>query len=108
MIGQVAWTFAERGVNVIASTHAQLDVTDAEKVLETIIKVDPGVVVHCAAMTNVDVCESDPDRAFAPVRPGDEDMLVELMEGRCIDRRRRLWQCIRINCARSPPCAPRP
>ncbi len=78
--GQVAWTFAQRGVNVIASTHAQLDVTDAEKTLETIIKVDPGIVVHCAAMTNVDACEEDPEAAFLINAQGAENVAVAARE----------------------------
>ena len=72
--GQVAWTFAERGVNVIAATHKHLDITDAEKVRETLIQANPGVVVHCAAMTNVDDCELDPDRAFAINATGAENV----------------------------------
>jgi dTDP-4-dehydrorhamnose reductase len=78
--GQVAWTFAKRGVDVIASTHAQLDVTDAEKVRETLIKVDPGVVVHCAAMTNVDACETDPEKAFAVNAQGAENVALAARE----------------------------
>jgi dTDP-4-dehydrorhamnose reductase len=77
---QVAWTFAQRGVDVIASTHAQLDITDAEKVRETIIKVDPGVVVNCAAMTNVDACETEPDRAFAINAAGAENVAAAARE----------------------------
>jgi dTDP-4-dehydrorhamnose reductase len=72
--GQVAWTFAERGVNVIAATHQHLDITDAEKVRATLIQADPGVVVNCAAMTNVDACELEPERAFAINAQGAENV----------------------------------
>jgi dTDP-4-dehydrorhamnose reductase len=62
--GQVAWTFAQRGVDVYAFTHAQLDITDADAVREQVEAVKPGVVIHPAALTNVDACERDPERAY--------------------------------------------
>ena len=50
---------------VTAVTHAQLDVTDRDQVLGAITTLRPHAIVHCAAWTAVDACESDPDRAFA-------------------------------------------
>ncbi len=32
---------------------------------ETVAAVSPTIVIHCAALANVDACEQDPDRAFA-------------------------------------------
>jgi dTDP-4-dehydrorhamnose reductase len=78
--GQVAWTFAERGVNVIAATHAHLDITDPDKVRTSIIQADPGVVINGAGMTDVDACESDPDRAFAINALGAENLAVAARE----------------------------
>ena len=78
--GQVAWTFAERGVNVIAATHAHLDVTDLDKVRSSVIQADPGVVIHCAAMTDVDACEQDPERAFAVNALGPENVAIAARE----------------------------
>lgn len=63
--GQTAWTFAQQGADVYAFTHAQLDITDADAVRARIGEIAPSTVVHCAAMTNVDACESDPDAAFS-------------------------------------------
>jgi dTDP-4-dehydrorhamnose reductase len=63
--GQVAWTFAQQGAEVYAFTHRQLDVTDAALVREFITNTRPALVVHCAAMTNVDACELEPERAVA-------------------------------------------
>lgn len=63
--GVVAWTFAQRGTDVYAFNHAQLDVADADAVHTRVAELRPSVVVHCAAMTNVDACEAEPDRAFA-------------------------------------------
>jgi dTDP-4-dehydrorhamnose reductase len=43
--------------------HADLDVTDAAAVRDVVVGVD--LVIHLAAMTNVDECERDPERANA-------------------------------------------
>jgi dTDP-4-dehydrorhamnose reductase len=40
-------------------TYHSLDVTDRNQVLELICSVKPQVVINCAAMTNVDACETD-------------------------------------------------
>lgn len=45
-------------------TREQLDVTDVGAVIAAFESVRPDVVVHAAAWTAVDACESDPGRAF--------------------------------------------
>jgi dTDP-4-dehydrorhamnose reductase len=50
--------------DVIGVDHARLDVSDRDAVLAVVGSVNPDAVVHCAAMTAVDACESEPDRAF--------------------------------------------
>ncbi len=50
--------------DVIAVDHATLDITDAQAVRDLVIATRPDAIVHCAAWTAVDACESDPDRAF--------------------------------------------
>jgi dTDP-4-dehydrorhamnose reductase len=50
---------------VIATDHTALDITDRDAVLGAICGVQPDAVVHPAAWTAVDACESDPDRAYA-------------------------------------------
>jgi dTDP-4-dehydrorhamnose reductase len=61
---------AERAVRgkpleVIAATHEALDVSNRDAVLATIVTIEPDVVIHPAAFTAVDRCETEPDRAFA-------------------------------------------
>jgi dTDP-4-dehydrorhamnose reductase len=41
-----------------------LDITDPEAVYGTISKINPDMVVHSAACSNVDGCEKDPDNAY--------------------------------------------
>jgi dTDP-4-dehydrorhamnose reductase len=55
---------AGRHHEVVAASHAQLDVADRDAVLQAIGTVRPDVVVHAAAWTAVDACETDPDRAY--------------------------------------------
>ncbi len=50
---------------VIGTTHASMDLTSRDAVLATICDAEPDVVIHAAAWTAVDACESDPDRAYA-------------------------------------------
>ncbi len=53
------------GDDVVACSHADLDVADREAVLQAVQMVAPDVVLHAGAWTNVDGCEADPARAYA-------------------------------------------
>lgn len=57
--------FARAGHEVVATTHSSLDITDQAAVNEAIESARPDWIIHGAAWTAVDACESDPDRAFA-------------------------------------------
>ena len=50
---------AEDGSSVTTMPYAQMDITDAKAVRETILSVKPDVVVHCAAWTAVDLAEDE-------------------------------------------------
>jgi dTDP-4-dehydrorhamnose reductase len=52
------------GDDVIALDREGLDVTHRESVLRAVGSAAPDVVVHCAAWTAVDACESDAERAM--------------------------------------------
>ncbi|CAB4890875.1 unannotated protein [freshwater metagenome] len=52
------------GDTVFGVDRARLDVTDRDQVLAAITGLAPDAVIHCAAWTAVDACESDPERAF--------------------------------------------
>ena len=50
--------------DVIGFNHTQLDLSDLDGVREKLRVVDFDVVINAAAFTKVDLCESQPDRAF--------------------------------------------
>lgn len=50
---------------VIPATRADFDVTNLEKTIDFIKDVRPDVIIHTAAFTDVDGCESQQDKAFA-------------------------------------------
>jgi dTDP-4-dehydrorhamnose reductase len=52
------------GDDVVGADHATVDVTDRDAVLGAITTWQPDAVIHAAAWTAVDACESDPERAF--------------------------------------------
>jgi dTDP-4-dehydrorhamnose reductase len=51
--------------DVVAVTRAHCDVADRDAVLSLITTVRPDVIVHAAAFTAVDACESQPDKAWS-------------------------------------------
>ena len=53
---------ADDGTAVTKMDYIQMDITNSEKVTETIKKVNPDVVVHCAAWTAVDLAEESENK----------------------------------------------
>ena len=53
------------GDEVVACDHAALDVADRDRVQQVVAAAAPDAIVHAAACTNVDGCETGPDRAYA-------------------------------------------
>lgn len=53
------------GHDVIAAAHADLDITDVAAVQRTVAAERPDAIVNCAAWTDVDGAERDPDGARA-------------------------------------------
>ena len=64
--GMLGRTLVRRlaGHDVDAANRGRLDVADIRSVSAAIADSRPDVVIHCAAMTAVDRCESAPDAAF--------------------------------------------
>lgn len=53
---------ADDGTAVTKMNYVQMDITNSEEVTETIKKVNPDVVVHCAAWTAVDLAEESENK----------------------------------------------
>lgn len=53
---------ADDGTAVTKMDYVQMDITNSEEVTETIKKVNPNVVVHCAAWTAVDLAEESENK----------------------------------------------
>jgi dTDP-4-dehydrorhamnose reductase len=65
MLGQAMVAEAEkRGIDYLGVTHNQLDITDVITVRDLIKSYRPDAVLNCAAYTNVDEAESQPELAM--------------------------------------------
>jgi len=71
------------GDEVFLYQHADLDITNRDAVRKTILAKRPEVVINCAAWTNVDACESDPEHAFAANASGPENLAAACKEAGC-------------------------
>jgi len=65
--GQLGTEIARRwnGYDIVAPSHAELDIEDAAAFEAALDRSRPNVVVNCAAFHNVDRCTAEPERAFA-------------------------------------------
>ena len=71
--------------DVVGFTHAQIDLADFDELEETISRVDFDLLINCAALTNVDLCEEQPDQAFR-VNAGAPELLAQV----CTNKQARL------------------
>ncbi|MBI4964715.1 MAG: dTDP-4-dehydrorhamnose reductase [Desulfomonile tiedjei] len=55
----------ESGISTIPLDVDELDIRRAESTVEVLSKLNPGVIINVAAVTDVDGCESDPAAAFS-------------------------------------------
>lgn len=55
----------KKNQEIIALNRQKLDITDLQKVIDTIIQIKPSVVVNAAAYTLVDKAETESEKAFA-------------------------------------------
>ena len=55
----------QSGLEVIATSHADLDITQRDLVSQKITDSSPDAIIHAAAWTAVDLCESDSKKAMS-------------------------------------------
>jgi dTDP-4-dehydrorhamnose reductase len=75
MVGRAVSQYcASMGDLVFHYDHQGLDISDSDHVRRTLGNDKPEVVINCAAWTDVDGCEREPDRAFAANSRGPENL----------------------------------
>ena len=60
------------GLEVVAADHSSLDISDQSQVSRLFVRERPDVVINCAAATDVDRCQADPEYANAANARGPE------------------------------------
>lgn len=69
-----------RGIEYIAPSSKEMDITDADAVREQISAYQPDAVIHCAAWTAVDAAEDVPEQAFAVNEGGTRNIALACRE----------------------------
>lgn len=64
MLGRTLVSQFSSEYEVVVGTHKQCDITDFDAVCKRLEAVRPDVVIHCAAMTDVDRCQAEADKAY--------------------------------------------
>lgn len=68
------------GDEVVALTHAELDISDLENVRSIMSEHRPDAIINCAAYTNVDGAESEREKSFAANVTGVENLALAAHE----------------------------
>lgn len=66
--------------DLIVTNHESLDITDRNQVMEKIKEYKPEIVINCAAMTDVDGCETKKDLAYKLNAEGPENLALACRE----------------------------
>ncbi|HEX6330722.1 MAG TPA: dTDP-4-dehydrorhamnose reductase [Actinomycetota bacterium] len=67
--------------DLVPLSHRDLDIGDHDAVMRTVVPLEPDLIVNAAAFTDVDACESEPDRAARDNALGPQ--LLALAARRC-------------------------
>ena len=51
-------------VQIVNTDISEMNITDAEDVMQTVRQIKPDIIINCAAHTQVDACETDQERAY--------------------------------------------
>ena len=83
--GELFRTFKEKDI-CIGSTIQELDITDYDRTIETIKRLEPQVLINVAAFTMVDLCEQEKEKAFAVNAQGAKNVAIGCREigAKCI------------------------
>ena len=75
MVGRAVSEYCRASGDIVLSyDHQSLDISDRDRVMQTLLQDKPDAVINCAAWTDVDGCELDRDRAFAANTRGPENL----------------------------------
>lgn len=80
----VAAAATARGLTVTAMGAEELDITDPDAVLQTVRRLRPQWVINCAAYTDVDRAEAEPDAARAVNASGVEHLATACSEANAL------------------------
>jgi dTDP-4-dehydrorhamnose reductase len=81
MVGQAVSDHCKSaGDDVLSYTHQALDIGDFNNVMKTLQAEKPDVVINCAAWTDVDGCELQPELAFETNALGPENLAMACRE----------------------------
>lgn len=72
----VCLTLAQRGIEVIAAGHRDLDITDEVACRSFLVNHRPQAVIHCAAYTKVDLAEDMPEAVLRVNTTGAENLAL--------------------------------
>lgn len=56
--------YYEQKYNIIGLNHSDLDITDEEETIKTMIKYRPNYVLHCAGLSDTNFCQTNPQRSY--------------------------------------------
>ncbi len=80
--GQLGRTLARYwdAAEVLGGDLPEVDITDAAVITAAIREVEPDLVIHCAALTDVDGCARDPELAYRVNGMGTQNVAIACQE----------------------------
>lgn len=64
-LGSRLTAFYEKKHTVLGLRHAELDFTDEEQVLKTVLGFSPDIIIHCGAISDVGTCARNPELSMS-------------------------------------------